>query len=63
MVLGGWHLDRRPGDHGLRVGEQSYRQPHDRFTGDHRPVRTHRAGPDHRGCGGGSPDLPDDGAG
>lgn len=48
MVRGGWHLDRRPGDHGLRVGEQSYRQPHDRFTGDHRrfgyhrPVRTRR---------------------
>jgi len=53
----------------LRVGEQSYGEPHDRSIGDdgslgdRRPVRDHGAAPDHRGCGDGSAHLPDDGAG
>lgn len=68
-LRGGWRLDHWPSSDGLRVGKfqpvsQSDLVGYNRPASEHRPASDHGATReycDHGGCGGGCPNLPDDG--
>jgi len=67
-VLGGWHLDRQPGDHGCGSGSSHTAGPTGPLHRRPRPLPPPPSAnppsrPDDRGCGGRSPTCPDDGAG